>query len=1016
MKTLFSKTTALLALILISTTAFAQGTLRGVVTDSLTKEALPGANVFLVGTALGSATDLEGAYRIDRIPEGEYTLRVSYIGYQTKTVKVNIQNNGTVVVNAALASDAIELGTVVVTGQAEGQAAAINQQISSNTIINVVSEQKIQELPDANAAESIGRLPGVSIIRSGGEANKIILRGLEDKFTNITIDGVKIPATDPTSRGVDLSTLSQSSLAGIELYKASTPDKDGDALAGSVNLVTKKAPETRKLKADLKGDYNKLMESANQYDFSLHYGERFFNNVLGVQLVGNLEKRIRSNERINVNYNQTLSFGTDYFINDFLLEFTDETRKRGGGSVLFDLNTPDGGTIRINNVYARTKRDYVWSTREYLSNGGGQIPGQESNPAYWYRDREQEIEAFTSSVRGDNSLLGLKLNWGASFAQSKSDFPFDYEAIFVETNGMRASDYIRTQPEQLVGYAQNNFTEANLYWTYDRSQHNLDKERTAFLDVARQYLFGRQISGELKIGGKYKVKDRTNNRTEDFTPYYLGRWRPYELLPDGTFRAKDFTGTYFEGWKAERDATGGLFISIDQFFRDPVSRSIYGSYSLNPLIDRDRLQQWYYLNRYGIDVTRSENEREVWTNPLIRYDDHSITERVGAAYIMNTLNIGQNATMIAGLRVEDEDNDYVGSYVPRMVSGFPVPANSIKDTTSSAAQTVLLPNVNVALTPVSFMKLRLAAYKALSRPDFNMRLDRYIAGRPAQVGTQFEVFVGNPRLKTAEAWNYEVNTSFFGNTIGLISLSAYYKEIKNMYHMLNRFGATGDTTLQRLGVEVGDILLQRFGIEWPSQMEGRAFDLTLPYNSSRPTKVWGFEFEHQINFDFLPGLLKNIVLSYNASVVRSEAFIWSARLDSVYYDPPGPRGPSWRKFYVLAEKKQKLEGMPEFFGNIALGYDLGRFSGRVSVFHQGEHNVSYSANGLSDQVTNAFTRVDLALKQGITDNLFLFLNVSNVTNIEDGSSIHNRVYDRKLFDQSEKYGLTADFGITIQLE
>jgi hypothetical protein len=119
---------------------------------------------------------------------------------------------------------------------------------------------------------------------------------------------------------------------------------------------------------------------------------------------------------------------------------------------------------------------------------------------------------------------------------------------------------------------------------------------------------------------------------------------------------------------------------------------------------------------------------------------------------------------------------------------------------------------------------------------------------------------------------------------------------------------------------------------------------------------------------------------------------------------------------VLVEKKQKLEGMPEFFGNIALGYDIGRFSGRVSVYHQGEHNVSYSANGLSDQVTNAFTRVDLALKQGITDNLFLFLNVGNVTNIEDGSSIRNRVYGRKLFDQIEKYGLTADFGLTVQLE
>jgi outer membrane receptor protein involved in Fe transport len=292
-----------------------------------------------------------------------------------------------------------------------------------------------------------------------------------------------------------------------------------------------------------------------------------------------------------------------------------------------------------------------------------------------------------------------------------------------------------------------------------------------------------------------------------------------------------------------------------------------------------------------------------------------------------------------------------------------------------------------------------------------MRLDRYIAGRPAEVGSQLQVYVGNPKLKTARAWNYEVNTSFFGNTIGLISVSTYYKEIDDMYHMLNNFNTTAVRDNQ--GVPQ-DTLMQRFGIKWSSQMGTSPYNVTFPYNSPKPTKVWGFEIEHQINFRFLPGLLKNIVLSYNASFVRSEAYLWGSKIDSVYYDPPGPIPPTWRKFTVLVEKKQKLEGMPEFFGNISLGYDIGRFSGRLSVYHQGEHNVSYSASGLSDEITNAFTRLDLALKERITENLSLFLNVNNLTNVEDGSSIYNRVEDRKLFNQSEKYGLTTDFGVTAQ--
>jgi len=106
--------------------------------------------------------------------------------------------------------------------------------------------------------------------------------------------------------------------------------------------------------------------------------------------------------------------------------------------------------------------------------------------------------------------------------------------------------------------------------------------------------------------------------------------------------------------------------------------------------------------------------------------------------------------------------------------------------------------------------------------------------------------------------------------------------------------------------------------------------------------------------------------------------------------------------------------MPEFFGNIALGYDIGRFSGRISLYHQGEHNVSYSASGLSDVVTNAYTRVDLALRQGISRNISLFLNVNNLTDVEEGTSIRNRVFNRNLFNLSEKYGTTADFGVNVE--
>jgi len=994
MRRLSILSSAAVLILLFSGSLMGQGTLIGLVTDSLTANTLAGANVYLVGTAFGSATDIEGQYRITRIPPGAYQVKVSYIGYLSKEYNVVIQNNQAVKLNAELNYQVIQGKAVMVTAQAEGQAAAINQQITSNTIINVISEEKIQELPDANAAEAIGRLPGISIQRSGGEANKVLIRGMQAKFSPVTVDGVRIPSTEENSRGVDLSTLSQSSLAGIELYKAVTPDMDGDALSGTINLVTKKAPEERILKANIKGNYNFLSKSGDQYDLSFRYGERFFNNVLGVQLAGNLDKKVRSNESIRVSSSRWEEPLRELVIENFNVEYIDEIRTRNGLSLLLDFNTPDNGSIRINNVYGGTKRDYLTHRRDYPLNGNQTI--------YDFRQREQDINTYNSSVHGDNHLLGLDLNWGLSYAQSKSDYPFDYQLMFYEGNGMQAPypqifDYEEI-PDKVVPLARNNYTEAWQAWGYYRKQDNLEKELTALINISKPYNFTNNITGEIKVGTKFKSRKRTNKTSEDFSPYYLdGQWKFDELAPDGTVRPKDFSGTYFEDW-FNAGANGGA-MPLEHFFSDAKTRDVYDEYKLSPIVVKDRLKQWQRLNKNGVDPTG--NRKEVWGNPLYRVNDYDIEEIVNAFYLMNTLNIGQQITFISGIRTEYENNDYLGYYMKSRVGGFPLAEDVLFDTTSSAQQTVVLPHFHLAYSPTDFLKIRLAAYKALARPDFNMRIDRYVGGRGAALGSPFNVQVGNINLKTAEAWNYEVNSSVYNNNIGLISLSAYYKEIENMYHMLNEFGTSGEDALQF------------FGSEWNSNMGGTAYDLTIPYNSEKPTKVWGLEFEHQIKFHFLPGYLSGIVLSYNVSAVKSETQTYVPVLDSVWVDPPGPIGGVWSYFNSLDETMTKLEGQPEFFYNIAFGYDWGGFSGRVSVFHQAEYNNSIASKNY--RINLAFTRVDIALKQRIINGLSTFINVNNLTDIEDAVDRKYGEYNLRKFRNSQRYGTTIDFGIIAEL-
>ncbi len=502
MKTLV---TVLAILVVIPSLLLAQGTIRGVVSDSTSGDVLVGANVLVKGTALGAATDLYGKFRIPNISAGTRTLRIAYIGYKSREIPVVIADGEEALINVRLLPDVIEGQEVLVTAQARGQEAAINQQLTSNTIVNVISEEKIKELPDANAAEAIGRLPGVSLIRSGGEANKVILRGMSDKFTAFTIDGIRIPSTDADARGVDLSTFSQGTLAGVELFKALTPDKDADAIAGSINLVTRKAPSVRQIRVDAKGAYNKLTKNFGQYDFTGKYGERFFDDILGVQVNANLEQRDRSNEQYTLSLDGTLRNFTDYMISDFTLGYVDETRKRGGVGLLLDINTPDSGSIRINNLFNQTDRDYITYNRDY-PNGGERV-------YYTAWDREQKINTFNSSIRGDNYLFDMNINWGLSFAQSQSNYPYNYRMQFSEppsngVSGMRAipEDIWKGPVEKFIPYAYNNFGMSSLDTAVYSTEKNRDIERTAFLDLSRKYTLGDMMSGEIKAGGKFRYR------------------------------------------------------------------------------------------------------------------------------------------------------------------------------------------------------------------------------------------------------------------------------------------------------------------------------------------------------------------------------------------------------------------------------------------------------------------------------------------------------------------------------
>ncbi len=989
------------SLVLILTSSIlAQGTLRGTVTDSLTHDPLVGANVYFLGTAIGAATDIDGNYNITKIPLGHYRIKVSYIGYKSKEISVNITSEKSVLMNVRLASEILQGKEVVISAQALGQAAAINQQLSSNTIVDVVSQQKIQELPDANAAESLGRLPGVSLLRSGGEANKIVLRGLSPQFATVTVDGVKLASTDANDQGIDLSTISQGSLAGIELYKALTSDKDADAIAGTVNLVTKKAPSERKIRLEAFGDYNALDKSANQYVFNGNYGERFFNDVVGVQLEGHVEQRIRSSESTDYTYDFNFQGGNNWEITAFQPQYINEMRRRTGGSVLLDFNTPDNGNIKFNTVYNRTSRNFLTSYRTYAQSGG---------VTYDYRLQKENIDIFNTSIHGDNTLLGFTTDWNLSFSQSQAKTPFDYEMNFDESSALASNGdiiagmknvpakYDKGPVTAWIPYAVNNWQSAFFNQANDNSSGNVEKIRTGYIDLLKNYSIGSNITGAFKFGAKYSETGRSRFSVQSRSNYYLYAFPQWTRLPDGTFAKKDLSNTPFSNL-----IVNGARISMSNFLDpNPPTREIYGEFALNPLVSKTLLELWRNININGYISPNGSAEYipNIQNNAENFYD---LTERTTAGYLMNTLNFGRELTVILGVRVESDNNDYSSNYMNTALSGFPFPqSGTILDTTVNHKETNLFPNLQVLVRPTGFMNVRLAAYKALARPDFNYRLAKLVAYQ----GSGASLYIGNPQLKNAIAWNYEIQTQFYGNDIGLFSISAFYKDIKNMFQYINGAQLPGPS----------QALFDSLGIQWKSPLNPTTqFNFYYPYNSDRPTKVWGFEVEHQANFRFLPGLLQNIVLNYNFSVVRSET--WAPTVVVIKDTVIDPLlGKVVKSRNQLTEVKQKLQDQPEFFGNISLGYDIDGFSFRIALFHQGKYNTTFSSDSRSDGEQDSYTRVDIALKQQVTDDISVLLNLNNITNALDGNLYYDRILGVEVPNTSNKYGMTGELGVRVNL-
>jgi TonB-dependent receptor len=1004
--------------------AAGSGTIKGHVFDKVTSDPLIGANVVVLNTSLGASANIDGLVTIYGVPSGPQTLKISYIGYQPVVVQVTIPDDGVLDQEFRLTPQAIEGKEVVVTAQAKGQQEAINQQLSSNKIVNVVSSEKMKELPDANIAESIGRLPGVSLGRTAGEADKVVVRGLSAQFNKVTIEGVPMVSmsggrasgntntgsSNYSDRSIDLSMISDDLVKGVELSKSLRADMDADAIGGTINLTLREAPSDFHYDIQANGGFNDLIKYWKNYKVAGSVSDRFLNDAIGVRLQLNAEDKALPSQQFNAGYDgvssvSSLVNGQSVYsltrkTNNARLTVDDLDRKRYGGSLMLDYKS-DFVDIIFFNIYNQKKdHDEQYNTSiNFQATGDGLFTVLDNISDF-------KTEERTHSLQTKFKFLGTELD--ASFSYTKGNYSnpgYDFPFIQVKTPSLPGANiYVYADPASLINLAGAD-NPANMYLrNLDKTNNFLNDNTTdAKLDYHIPFRVSDEFSGKLSLGGKYHKFNRVNDGT---SIYYNMEW-------GGSSQRADL----FMAWlttidpnapnnpRVERGVSGMNF--MDKSYTPPSF--LNGRYQLDNWGYNLGYMNWIGQNFY------TDHAVQYWVDgPQSFNSDFDEAEKLAAGYVMPELNIGSDLTVVPGIRWEQLQSAY-GAYAVytnnSMQNGLQGKAPIWR--VISTTHVNFFPSVNIKYKATENIQLMGAYYASAARPNFSDLSPLVDYPSTGNVNAS-----SNPYLKPAIAQNYDLGVSLSSNTLGLITINGFYKEISDLVYSMPFYMPARRADIVQAPADMLNRLpgFEYFDSTFFAAATNKSLTTNIPINNPEKAFIRGLEFSWQTNFWYLPGMLSGLVLDVNASVMSSRTFYPYFDGNTVKKDSlVRASGTTYTYYQAYRTRPGAVVNMPKATYNVIVGWDYLGFSSRVSFRYQQTTLTSLDSKfSIADAYYDNVLLTDIMVKQKIFGNLSVFANFTNIGSHIDDYYYHAPI-NLNLATSQQTYGFNAQFGFNYYL-
>ncbi|MBC8052642.1 MAG: TonB-dependent receptor [Sphingobacteriaceae bacterium] len=827
----------------------------GKVTDKQTGENLIGVSLVVKGMSLKAVTNVEGVFRFSKLPVGNQTLVVSYLGYETKSVELNAETSQDL--NITLEHSSTNLSQVTITGLRRSQITSINQKKQSLNVSEVITANEAGRLPDINVAEATQRVSGVSIETDRGEGQFVSIRGIQPSLNNVTLNNTTLASTrDSRATGLDL--LPTEIISSIEVVKTTTPDMEGNAIGGTINVNTLSAFDKPKpfmniavdgliqtQQVDLSGFDNTRAPFRGAVTAGKKFGK---NEKFGVVGSANFFRRDFSASILDPD---GWEFSNYFYPNEIELQIEDIERDRLGLSADLEYRPNKNSSIYLKTLYTRTKEVALNSEFEMTLQIGSATPiDQTPTSGRFARGSGELDQAFTDEIENLYSYsLGTKNHFGkwdvnvyGTFSKAKT-FLDNFDATFENptTTEPSLSSTYNTAPfffeinpdNTAVASDPEIYKLRNLNYTDGLLNENIYEVSSDFkynTNLGKAHAF-------LKFGGRFRDRSKVSDRSRD--SYDLS----YGTTTVAHTNGYSLTPFHFPvSIPAQGGATPFVHGNVNKFkafFDDPANRNNTSKIVFDKLV----------------------------TDQQLIVNDFTNNESVTAGYVMGVLDF-KKLSIITGLRVENtatkSENSSVTTIDDRVnkVPAFAAPGLIV----ARNNYTNFLPSFQLKYNATKSVIARASWTNTIGRPNYSdlsgaknyaYRVDPIASNAlPGSTGITGSVRLANPGLKPYTSSNIDLALEYYIPTGGIVAVGGFYKRILNqIYRKTTPYSLADDKkTFNYEGLE-----FDRF-----------SFSQTL---NSGPADLFGMEFTYDQALTFLPGLLNGLGVSANFALIDSKVSV-----------------------------------------------------------------------------------------------------------------------------------------------